>query len=85
VEVVVGGGVLDGKAVCVGGTVARDCVADGVIAPGVGVSVGALDGKLQADMAKMRATINKLRDFITLLLLVGPLSYTKISQMAIAP
>jgi hypothetical protein len=60
-------------------------VADGVISPGVGVSVGALDGKLHADRAKMRKTTNKLCDFITLLLLIGTLSYTKIPQMAMAP
>jgi hypothetical protein len=68
VEVVVGGAVVAGSAVCVSVGVASDWVADGVINPGVGVSVGRLDGRLQADRAKTRATINKLRNFITLLL-----------------
>jgi hypothetical protein len=69
VKVVVGGGVLEGSAVCVGVAMAKGCVvADGVIKPGVGVSVGTLDGRLQADMAKTRTIINKLRNFIALLL-----------------
>jgi hypothetical protein len=56
-----------------------------MINPGVGVSVGTLDGRLQADMAKTRTNADsKVRDFITLLLLVGTLSYTKTSQRAIA-
>jgi hypothetical protein len=55
-----------------------------VINPGVGVWVGTLEGRLQAVRAKTRATRNKLRDFITLLLLVSTLSYTKMERKAIA-
>jgi hypothetical protein len=68
VEVVVGGGVFEGKAVCVGVAVGSGSVADGVISDNVGVCVGALEGRLHADMAKTRTNINKLRDFIALLL-----------------
>jgi hypothetical protein len=65
VEVVVGGGVLEGRAVCEGATVGEACVDDGVIALPVGVSVGRLDGRLQASMAMIRIIVNrKLRDFI---------------------
>lgn len=83
VDVIVGGGVLDGSAVCDGALVARGCVTDGVINPSVGVAVGVLDGKLQADRAKARITLNKLRNFIPLLLLIGTLSYTKTWKKAI--
>jgi hypothetical protein len=66
VEVVVGGGVLEGSAVCEGATVGEGCVADGVIASAVGVSVGRLDGRLQASIAMIRIRVNnRLRDFIT--------------------
>ena len=69
VEVVVGGGVSDGWGVCVAVEVARNSVAVGLTVT-VGVSVtGALDGRLQADMAKTRTNRNnKLRGFIVLLL-----------------
>jgi hypothetical protein len=71
VEVVVGGGVLDGGSVNVGMIVDVVWVEEGVIAGAVGVSVGRLDGRLQASIARTRARVdNKLRDFITFLLWV---------------
>ena len=48
VDVVVGGGVLDGGSVRVGAVVDAAWVDEGVIAGAVGVSVGRLDGRLQA-------------------------------------
>jgi hypothetical protein len=65
VELAVGGGVLEGTPVCEGAAVGEGCVADGVIASAVGVSVGKLDGRLQASIARIRTIVNnKLRDFI---------------------
>jgi hypothetical protein len=65
VDVVVGGGVLEGRAVCDGASVGEACVTEGVIASAVGVSVGRLDGRLQASIARIRITMNKkLRDVI---------------------
>ena len=65
VEVVVGGGVLEGNAVCEGATVGDGCVEDGVISTAVGVSVGKVDGRLQASMDMTRISVNnRLRDFI---------------------
>jgi hypothetical protein len=60
VEVVVGGGVFEGTEVKVGALVGEACVAEGATAR-VGVSVrGAFDGKLQADIARIRVkTSNK--------------------------
>lgn len=70
----VGGGVLEGNSVCVGAFVAKACVTDGVKMVRVGVSVAALDGRLQASMAKTRANTNKkLRDFIAILLYFCPI------------
>jgi hypothetical protein len=71
VEVVVGGGVLDGSGVCEGMLVAGTGVEEGVMATTVGVSVGRLDGRLQASRARTRARVdNRLRDFIAFLLWV---------------
>ena len=66
----VAGGVLDGNAVCDGISVDTGCVIDGVKIDNVGVWVAAaLEGKLQASMAKTRANTNKkLRDFMAVLL-----------------
>jgi hypothetical protein len=65
----VGGGVLVGKEVWVGITVGGDCVDDGVSRDNVGVSVGRLEGRLQASRARTRASVdNKLLDFIPSLL-----------------
>lgn len=62
VEVVVGGGVFDGTDVWVGVSVDKACVTDGVIAANVGVSVpGAFDGKLQADIVRIRVNANNKR------------------------
>jgi hypothetical protein len=74
VEVFGGGTVLVGSAVAAGVfvAVARDWVADGVVAVDVGV-VGTLEGRLQADRAKVKTSKdNKIRDFITLSF-IGPL------------
>jgi hypothetical protein len=61
----VGGGVLEGKGVCVGALVGKGCVMEGVKMVNVGVSVAALDGILHASVAKTRASTNKkLRDFM---------------------
>ena len=69
VKVVVGGGVLDGSGVCVCATVGGTVVEEGVMGDTVGVSVGTLDGRLQASIARTRARVdNKLRDFIASLL-----------------
>jgi len=69
VVVDVGGGVLDGSNVCVGMSVDAGWVIDGVNIAKVGVSVAALEGRLQASIAKTRASTNKkLRDFIAFLL-----------------
>jgi len=69
VDVDEGGGVLDGKSVCVGVSVDMGCVTEGVINANVGVSVAALDGKLHASIAKTRASTNKkLWNFIAFLL-----------------
>jgi hypothetical protein len=66
VEVAVGEGVFEGIAVSVGVLVDEGWVADGVIRDNVGVGVGALEGRLQADMAKIKTSINiKTRDFIS--------------------
>jgi hypothetical protein len=67
VDVVVGGGVFEGTGVWVGALVGKACVTEGVTTV-VGVSVwGVFDGKLQADMAKIRVnTNNKFRNFIKL-------------------
>ena len=71
VEVALGGGVLDGKSVCVGIAVERASVDEGMMTAAVGVSVGKLDGRLQASIARTRASVdNKLRNFITSLLWV---------------
>jgi hypothetical protein len=65
VELAVGGGVLDGRGDCVGATVGEGSVTDGVITATVGVSVGRLEGRLQASIAMLRMSgNNKLRDFI---------------------
>jgi hypothetical protein len=62
VDVVVGGGVSDGRTVCVTVAVARDSVAVDVTAA-VGVSVtGALDGRLQAAKVRTRTNTNNRRD-----------------------
>jgi hypothetical protein len=69
VEVEVGGGVLEGNGVCVGISVDTGCVMEGVKIDNVGVSVAALEGRLQASMARTRVSTNKkLRDFIAILL-----------------
>jgi hypothetical protein len=85
VEVVVAGGVFEGKGVCVGVSVDRGCVDDGVITDSVGVSVtDVLEGRLQASMAKTRTNVaNKLRDFMVFLLLSVRLSYAETSKIAI--
>ena len=71
VEVNVGGGVLDGGSVNVGTVVDIAWVDEGVIAGAVGVSVGKVDGRLQASIARTRPRVdNKLRDFIAFLLWV---------------
>jgi len=71
VDVVVGGGVLDGGTVCEGIGVPGTAVEEGVMATTVGVSVGKVDGKLQASRARTRASVDhKLRDFIAFLLWV---------------
>jgi hypothetical protein len=71
VEVGAGGGVFVGNEVCVGRAVGGDGVDDGVSSDNVGVSVGILEGKLQASRARTRASIDtKLRDFIPSLLFV---------------
>jgi hypothetical protein len=68
---VVGGGVFVGKEVWVGMVVGGDCVEDGVRSDSVGVSVGRLEGRLQASIAKTRTRVDtKLRDFIPSLLWV---------------
>ncbi len=68
VEVAVGGGVFDGTAVRVGAAVKGAWVAEGVTGESVGVCVGALDGKLQADRTKTRMKANRqTRDLISLL------------------
>jgi hypothetical protein len=65
VKVAVGGGVFDGREVSVGAVVDVACVADGVMGASVGVSVGRLEGKLQASIAKpSMSTGNKVRNFI---------------------
>jgi len=65
VEVVVAGGVFDGRIVCVGTSVERNSVADGVSATAVGVSVAVPDGRLQASIAKTSIRIGKkVRGFI---------------------
>jgi hypothetical protein len=67
----VGGGVLDGGTVSVGTAVVGAAVVAGVVAAAVGVSVGIVDGRLQASIARTRASVdNKLRNFITSLLWV---------------
>jgi len=64
VEVIVGGAVFVGNGVCVGVSVGKGGVADGVSAVGVSVT-GTFDGRLQPDMAKMKAMIaNDKRGFI---------------------
>ena len=69
VEVNVAGGVLDGGSVSVGAVVEIACVDDGVMAGAVGVSVGRVDGRLQASIARTRTSMdNGLRDFMTVLL-----------------
>jgi hypothetical protein len=69
VKVAVGGAVLDGRGVKVGALVEVACVDDGVMGASVGVSVGRLDGRLQASKDRTRASVdNRLRDFITSLL-----------------
>ena len=69
VEVLGGGGVFEGGRVSVGTAVVGAAVNEGVMATAVGVSVGTLDGKLQASIARTRASVdNKLRDFIASLL-----------------
>jgi len=84
VEVVVGGGVFEGRGVCVGVSVDKASVADGVIPVGVGVSVtGVFDGRLQADRVRTIVnTDNKLRDFITLSFGLSP-SYTGMIPLTI--
>jgi hypothetical protein len=65
VEVVVGGGVFEGTAVSVG--VAGAGVTEAVISDRVGVAVGALEGRLQADRTGIRtSTYSKVRNFIAL-------------------
>jgi hypothetical protein len=74
VDVAAGGGVLEGGSVNVGATVTGACVEEGVKAVTVGVSVGRLDGRLQASIARTRTNVgNKLRDFIPSLLCVVPI------------
>jgi len=64
VEVIVGGAVFVGNGVCVGVSVGKGGVADGVSAVGVSVTA-TFDGRLQPDMAKMKAMIaNDKRGFI---------------------
>jgi hypothetical protein len=71
VEVLGGGGVLEGGRVSVGAAVMGAAVDDGVMAAAVGVSVATLEGKLQASIARTRTSVdNKLWDFITSLLWV---------------
>jgi hypothetical protein len=85
VEVVVGGGVLDGTEVDVGALVGKACVAEGATAK-VGVSVrGAFDGRLQADTAKIRVKASNKRWNFIALSFCCPLSYAEILKMAIAP
>jgi hypothetical protein len=66
VKVRVGGGVLEGRAVCGGATVGDGCCVEvGVIAVTVGVSVGRFEGKLQENRVMIRISINNmLRGFI---------------------
>jgi hypothetical protein len=74
VEVVVGGGVFDGGGVCVAVAVEGTDVDEGVMETAVGVSVGIVDGRLQASRAKTRASVDRvLRDFMTSLLWVVPI------------
>jgi hypothetical protein len=74
VDVFVGGGVLEGGNVSDGTAVVGAAVAAGVVAAAVGVSVGMVDGRLQASSARTRASVdNKLRNFITSLLWVMPI------------
>jgi hypothetical protein len=71
VDVLVGGGVFEGKGVCVGIAVAGGGVFEGVTRAAVGVSVGRLDGRLQPSRVKvMTSTDNALRDFIVVLLCI---------------
>jgi hypothetical protein len=67
VEVVVGGGVFEGTDVRVGALVGKACVAEGkTVAVGVSVSE-AFDGRLQADIARIRVKANNNRwNFIAL-------------------
>ena len=61
---------LGGRAVCVGIFVDPGCVTAGVNIDNVGVCVAALEGRLQASIAKTSTIPNKeLRDFIAILLL----------------
>jgi hypothetical protein len=83
VEVVVGGGVFEGTDVRVGALVGKACVAEGATAK-VGVSVrGAFDGRLQADIARIRVNATKNRWNFIALSFCCPLSYAKIQKMAI--
>jgi hypothetical protein len=71
VDVLVGGGVFEGKGVCVGRAVAGGGVFEGVIGAAVVVSVGRLDGRLQPTSVKVRTSTDKaFRDFIEVLLCV---------------
>src|SRR5215216_3347252 len=65
VKVVVGGAVFEGRGVNVGADVDRVWVKEGVMRASVGVSVGTLEGRLQASIAKTSMSAeNKVRDFI---------------------
>jgi hypothetical protein len=65
----VGGGILEGTGVCVGALVDKGCVMEGVMMDNVGVAVAALEGKLQASIARKRVKTDiKVRDFIASLL-----------------
>jgi hypothetical protein len=65
-----GSGVLEGKDVGIGVSVDKICVTAGVTKPRVGVAVGGtLDGKLQADSTRTKASAdNKTRILIVSLL-----------------
>jgi hypothetical protein len=81
VKVAVGGGVFDGRDVRVGAIVEVACVTEGVMRANVGVAVGTFEGRLQASIARTRASMdNGLRDFITSLLWVVSIILMQESQ-----
>jgi hypothetical protein len=81
----VGGGVFEGTEVRVGALVGKACVTEGATAK-VGVSVrGAFDGRLQADIVRIRVKANNNRWKFIALSFCCPLSYAEILKMAIAP